>query len=71
MNEPLLAWTDELALGQATMDDTHREFVAQLNRMAAALAEWFPQHAASMDAVLALYMTEIGFAPDAAAAVAG
>ena len=121
-------------MGQPVMDDTHREFVEQLNRVAAAadagvlpalddfiahtevhfgqeeqwmdaiefpprgchrgehakiietvrevrrrvaagdatlgrtlaeaLAEWFPQHATSMDAILALYMTEIGYRPD-------
>ena len=134
MNEPVLAWSDQLAIGQSVMDDTHREFVAQLNRvgeaaddgvlaalddfiahseahfgqeerwmdaiefpprgchrgehekvletvrevrkrveagdyrlgrtLAEALAEWFPQHALSMDAVLAMYMTEIGYRPD-------
>ena len=134
MNQLLLAWSDELALGQNVMDDTHREFVEQLNRVGAAadadilaaldefiahtvthfaqeeawmdsmqfpprgchagehekiletaravrkrvvagdpalgrtlaqaLAEWFPQHATSMDAVLALYMNDIGFQPE-------
>ena len=134
MNEPVLAWSDQLAIGQSVMDDTHREFVAQLNRvgeaaddgvltalddfiahtevhfsqeeqwmdaiefpprgchrgehekimetvravrtrvaagdarlgrtLAEALAEWFPQHATSMDAILALYMTEIGYRPE-------
>ena len=134
MNEPVLAWSDQLAIGQSVMDDTHREFVAQLNRvgeaaddgvltalddfiahtethfsqeeqwmdaiefpprgchrgehekimetvravrtrvaagdarlgrtLAEALAEWFPQHATSMDAILALYMTEIGYQPE-------
>ncbi|HEX3169740.1 MAG TPA: hemerythrin domain-containing protein [Burkholderiales bacterium] len=134
MNEPVLAWSDQLAIGQSLMDDTHREFVAQLNRvgeaaddgvltalddfiahtevhfsqeeqwmdaiefpprgchrgehekimetvravrtrvaagdarlgrtLAEALAEWFPQHATSMDAILALYMTEIGYRPE-------
>jgi hemerythrin-like metal-binding protein len=134
LSEPLLAWSDQLAIGQAVMDDTHREFVEQLNRvgeaadsavlaalddfiahseahfgqeeawmdaiafpprgchrgehekvletvrevrkrveagdarlgrtLAEALAEWFPQHALSMDAVLAMYMTEIGYRPD-------
>ena len=134
MNEPVLAWSDQLAIGQSLMDDTHREFVAQLNRvgeaaddgvltalddfiahtevhfsqeeqwmdaiefpprgchrgehekimetvravrtrvaagdarlgrtLAEALAEWFPQHATSMDAILALYMTEIGYQPE-------
>lgn len=135
MNKPLLAWSSELALDQTTMDDTHREFVDLLNRVAAvpeaelpasldafiahteahfgeeerwmqefafpplhchqgehanvlevmrevrrrvadgqvhlrktlteAIAEWFPQHAGSMDAVLALYMKQIGYAPGA------
>lgn len=32
-----------------------------INRLAEALAEWFPQHAASMDAGLALHMKEVGF----------
>ena len=37
---------------------------ARLGRMLAeALAEWFPQHAQSMDAVLALYMHEKGYVP--------
>ena len=36
----------------------------RLGRMLAeALAEWFPQHAASMDAMLAMYMAETGFRP--------
>ena len=134
MSQPLLAWSDEFALGQHTMDDTHREFVDQLNRVAAAaaagllpaldefiahtqahftqeerwmetlefpplgchrsehekilettlevrkrvaagdaeighklaeaLAEWFPQHALSMDAMLATYIAEKGFQPE-------
>ncbi len=142
MNQPLLAWSRELALDQSTMDDTHREFVDLLNRVAAsseddllasldefvkhteehfgqeerwmeefafpplhchqgehanvlevirevrkrvadgqvqlgatltqALAEWFPQHAGSMDAVLAMYMKQIGYVPggDNTAAIA-
>jgi len=38
---------------------------ARLGRtLAEALAEWFPQHATSMDAILALYMTEIGYRPE-------
>ena len=38
---------------------------ARLGRtLAEALAEWFPQHATSMDAILALYMTEIGYQPE-------
>jgi hemerythrin len=32
--------------------------------LAEAVAEWFANHAASMDAVLALYMKEKGFEPD-------
>ena len=133
MGEPVLAWSEQLALGQTVMDDTHREFVAQLNRvgdavdagvlaalddfiahteahfgqeeqwmeainfpplgchksehekvletvrevrkrvaagdtrlgrvLAEALAEWFPQHAASMDAVLAMFMAQTGYQP--------
>ncbi len=135
MNKPLLEWSEALALDQQTMDDTHREFVELLNRVAAlpdnellaglddfikhteehfgqeerwmqefafppahchqgehanvlevirevrkrvadgqvqlgktltdALAEWFPQHAGSMDAILALYMKQIGYVPGA------
>jgi hemerythrin-like metal-binding protein len=134
LSEPLLAWSEQLAIGQAVMDDTHREFVLQLNRvgeaadsnvlaaldefiahtqahfgqeeawmdaiefpprgchrgehekvletvrevrkrveagdytlgrtLAEALAEWFPQHALSMDAILAMYMTQIGYQPE-------
>jgi hemerythrin-like metal-binding protein len=133
LGEPVLAWSEQLAIGHATMDDTHREFVEQLNRvgdapdegvlaalddfiahteahfgqeeqwmdaiefpprgchrgehekvletvrevrkrvaegnvqlartLAEALAEWFPQHATSMDAILGLYMTQTGYAP--------
>ena len=37
----------------------------RLGRMLAeALAEWFPQHAASMDAMLAVYMEQTGFQPE-------
>jgi hemerythrin-like metal-binding protein len=32
-----------------------------INRLAEALVEWFPQHAASMDAGLALHLKEAGF----------
>jgi hemerythrin len=137
VGQPLLAWSEQLAIGQDIMDDTHREFVEQLNRvgeaadaavlaalddfiahteahfsqeekwmeainfpplgchkgehqkvletvlevrrrvaegdvrlgrtLAEALAEWFPQHATSMDAMLALYMTETGYQPAASA----
>ncbi len=127
----VLEWTEELALGNATMDDTHREFVARLNavaaapdaeilacldafvahteehfaeeerwmeatafpplgchrgehenvleiarevrrrvaagdlqysrKLAAALAEWFPNHATTMDAMLAQFLRETGY----------
>ena len=133
VNAPLLEWSDQLALGESTMDDTHREFVVMLNAVGAApegervnrldafikhteahfgqeerwmqefafpplhchqgehanvleimrevrkrvaggethlgrtlaeaIAEWFPQHAGSMDAVLSLYMKQIGYRP--------
>ncbi len=33
--------------------------------LAAALAEWFPQHAQGMDAVLAMYLRDTGFVPGA------
>ena len=33
--------------------------------LAEAIAEWFPQHATSMDTVLALFMAQVGFAPEA------
>ena len=126
-----LAWSEQLAVGDARMDETHAEFVDQLNtllatpvdqqlplyrafvdhtvehfaqeerwmlatgfapdnchashhatiletmraviphfenddpeiitRLAEALAEWFPQHAASMDAGLAQHLREVGF----------
>lgn len=32
-----------------------------ITRLAEALAEWFPQHAASMDAGLALHLKDVGF----------
>ena len=32
-----------------------------ITRLAEALVEWFPQHAASMDAGLALHMKDVGF----------
>ena len=32
-----------------------------ITRLAEALVEWFPQHAATMDAGLALHMKEVGF----------
>ena len=133
MNMQTLEWSDALALGNATMDDTHREFVALLNAVAAAadadllarlddfvahterhfgeeerwmeatnfpprgchqgehqnvleiarevrnrvaagdveyarkladaLAEWFPVHATTMDAMLAEFMKQLGYEP--------
>lgn len=135
VGSPLLAWSDDLALGQDSMDETHREFVELLNRVSAAgadellarldefiahteahfgqeeawmeamqfpplachrtehegvlevmrevrkrvaggephygpvlakaIAEWFPLHAQSMDAVLALTIRQTGFEPPA------
>lgn len=126
-----LVWSDQLQVGDARMDETHAEFVDQLNallatpaaqqlplyreflahtvehfaqeerwmlatgfapdnchashhatiletmraviphfenddpeiisRLAEALAEWFPQHAASMDAGLAQHLQQVGF----------
>jgi hypothetical protein len=32
--------------------------------LARAVAEWFSNHAASMDNVLALYMKEVGYKPE-------
>ena len=131
---PVIAWDDHLVLDRGVMDDTHREFIDLLNRLAdvpdgqmlevldefishteahfsqeqrwmdqmsfppaechvrehegvleisrevrkrvgagetglgrvlaQAVAEWFANHAASMDNVLALYMKEKGFEPD-------
>ena len=135
MNQPLLAWSGDFVLDETTMDETHREFVDLLNRVAAssedellasldtfiehtvehfgaeerwmqeiafpplhchqgehanvlevirevrkrvadgqvqlaktlseAIAEWFPQHAGSMDTVLAMYMKQLGYVPGA------
>lgn len=130
---PVMEWNENLVLDQGVMDDTHREFIELLNRLAdapdgemlavldefikhtevhfaqeqrwmehmtfppltchvrehdgvletahevrrrvaagetrfgqvlaRAVAEWFGDHAASMDHVLALYMKEKGFDP--------
>jgi len=129
-----MEWDDNLVLDQGVMDDTHREFIGLLNRLAdapdsemlavldefiahteahfsqeqrwmeqmsfpraechvrehdgvleiarevrrraaagetgfgrvlaKAVAEWFANHAASMDNVLALYTKEVGYEPD-------
>ena len=131
---PVMEWNETLVLDHGLMDDTHREFIGLLNRLAdapgeetlavldefiahteehfaqekrwmeqmtyppltcharehdgvletaqevrrrvaagetrfgpvlaRAVAEWFSNHAASMDNVLALYMKETGFEPD-------
>ena len=135
----MLEWSDDLKVGDATMDETHREFMLLVNRLAECnegdalsrldaflqhteahfaqecrwmkemaftaadcherehdmvletaqavraklaageagaelakmlalgVAQWFANHAASMDAVLALYMKEHGYAPTAGA----
>ena len=130
----VMEWNESLVLGQGLMDETHREFIELLNRVAAApdqemlavldefirhteahfaqeqlwmeqmtyppltchvrehdgvletarevrrrvaagearfgqvlaraVAEWFSNHAASMDNVLALYMKEVGYMPE-------
>jgi hemerythrin-like metal-binding protein len=131
---PVMEWDDNLVLDRGVMDDTHREFIGLLNRLAdapddetlavldefiahteahfaheqrwmeqmsfppiechvrehdgvleiarevrsraaagetgfgrvlaQAVAQWFANHAASMDNVLALYMKEVGYKPD-------
>ncbi len=133
LTQPLLEWSGDFVLDEATMDDTHREFVDLLNRVGAAsdddllgaldnfivhmeahfgqedrwmqatafppqhchqgehanvlevvrevrtrvadgqihlgavlakaIAEWFPQHAATMDAMLAAFMRQTGYVP--------
>ena len=130
----VMEWSESLVLGQGLMDETHREFIELLNRVAAApdqemlavldefirhteahfaqeqlwmeqmtyppltchvrehdgvletarevrrrvaagetrfgqvlaraVAEWFSNHAASMDNVLAMYMNEVGYKPE-------
>ena len=130
----VMEWNESLVLGQGLMDETHREFIELLNRVAAApdqemlavldefirhteahfaqeqlwmeqmtyppltchvrehdgvletarevrrrvaagearfgqvlaraVAEWFSNHAASMDNVLAMYMKEVGYEPE-------
>ncbi len=57
------------AAHHATILETMRAVVSHfeegdaqiINRLAQALADWFPQHAASMDAGLALHLQEVGF----------
>ena len=130
----VMEWSESLVLGQGLMDETHREFIELLNRVAAApdqemlavldefirhteahfaqeqlwmeqmtyppltchvrehdgvletarevrrrvaagetrfgqvlaraVAEWFSNHAASMDNVLAMYMKDVGYKPE-------
>ncbi len=138
VTKPMLEWCGDFVLDEATMDDTHREFVSLLNRvggasdddllgaldnfiahteahfaqedrwmqaiafpplhchqgehanvlevvrevrkrvadgqihlgavLAKAIAEWFPQHAATMDAMLAAFMKQTGYVPGLQAA---
>lgn len=46
---------------RAVVEHYQNEDKAIISRLAEALAEWFPQHAASMDAGLALHLKEVGF----------
>jgi hemerythrin-like metal-binding protein len=45
----------------AVVDHFEKEDKEIITRLAEALVEWFPQHAASMDAGLALHLKEVGF----------
>ena len=45
----------------AVVEHFEKEDKEIITRLAEALAEWFPQHAASMDAGLALHLKEVGF----------
>lgn len=46
---------------RAVVDHYQKGDTDIINRLAEALVEWFPQHAASMDAGLALHMQSVGF----------
>jgi hemerythrin len=46
---------------RAVVDHFEQGDTEIINRLAEALAEWFPQHAASMDAGLALHLKDVGF----------
>lgn len=69
-----LTWSDALAVGHARIDDTHREFVALLAEVEAALqapltelAERlaaFAAHTAAHFAQEEAWMLELGFAPE-------
>jgi hemerythrin len=45
----------------AVVEHFEKEDREIITRLAHALAEWFPQHAASMDAGLALHLKDVGF----------
>ena len=45
----------------AVMEHSEKDDADIINRMALALAEWFPQHTASMDAGLAQHLKNVGF----------
>ena len=70
MNAPLIEWSDQLVLGQDVMDDTHREFVVQLNRIGAATddamlaaIDEFIVHTESHFGEEERWMNECGFPP--------
>ena len=45
----------------AVLEHSEKGDAGIINRMALALAEWFPQHTASMDAGLAQHLKNVGF----------
>ena len=47
----------------AVMEHCEKGDVDIITRLAQALAEWFPQHAVSMDAGLAQHLKNVGFNP--------
>ena len=57
MSQPVLAWLEQLDIGQSIMDDTRREFVAQLNRVGAAADAGVP---AALDDFIAHRETHFG-----------
>lgn len=66
----LLDWSDQLELGHGRMDETHREFVAQLNALHAAaedeflpLLDAFIAHTVEHFAQEERWMQEISFPP--------
>ena len=68
---PALTWTDDLAVGHTTIDDTHREFVAMLCEVEAALTgpvdllterlDAFAAHTVAHFAQEERWMVELGF----------